>query len=80
MYIEFALERDQQGYYSEFDLMVIKRDIQKWAKKHGIPFKTKSIKYTVRVVFEDDSLCNFFALSYTGPGKFRIVDPLNNLT
>ncbi len=80
MYIEFHLPNGSAGQAAAHTLILVRRGVVEWATKHHITYTEKTIKYTHRVVFDDDSMCNFFALSYNGPGKFRIVDPLNNLT
>jgi hypothetical protein len=80
MYIEFQLPSGSAGQAAAHSWATIRRAVSAWAEQHEIPYTTKLIKYTARIVFDDDTLCNFFALSYTGPGRFRIVDPLNNLT
>ena len=58
----------------------IRKSVKEWATKHQIWYDTKVVKYTLRIVFDDDSICNFFVLSYEGKRPYRIVDPLNNLT
>ena len=80
MYIEFQLPSGSAGQAAAHKLLLIRRAVVDWSIKHSITYTEKTIKYTHRVCFADDSMCNFFALSYTGTGEFRIVDPLNNLT
>lgn len=80
MYIEFQLPNESAGQAAAHTLILVRRAVVDWAVKHDVPYTEKTIKYTHRVCFADDTMCNFFALSYTGFGKFRIVDPLNNLT
>lgn len=80
MYIEFTLPLGATAHVVGNTLIFIRRGVVDWAMKHNITYSEKTIKLTHRIVFDDDSLCNFFILSYTGPGIFRIVDPLNNLT
>jgi hypothetical protein len=79
MYIEFALPKGT-GQTGAHALLLIRKCVADWATKHSVAYTEKTIKYTHRVCFEDDSMCNFFALSYDSMGKFRVVDPLNNLT
>lgn len=80
MYVEFQLPNGSAGQAAAHTLILVRRAVVEWAVKHNVTYTEKTIKYTHRVCFADDSMCNFFALSYVGPGKFRIVDPLNNLT
>ena len=79
MYIEFPLPTGP-GQTGAHALLLIRKGVVDWATKHSVAYTEKTIKYTHRVCFTDDSVCNFFALSYAGTGEFRIVDPLNNLT
>jgi hypothetical protein len=80
MYVEFPLPNGSAGQAAAHTLLLIRKGVVDWAIKHSVAYTEKTIKYTHRVCFADDSMCNFFALSYDGMGKFRIVDPLNNLT
>jgi len=80
MYIEFELSSGAGGAAAMHQWFGIRKSVQQWAKQHQVQFQTKVVKYTGRIVFDDDAMCDFFVLSYTGLGKYRIVDPLNNLT
>jgi hypothetical protein len=79
MYIEFQLPNGSAGQAAAHTLLVIRKQVVEWATKHSVQYSEKTVKYTHRIVFEDDSMCNFFALSFEGR-PFRVVDPLNNLT
>ena len=80
MYIEFELPQGAGGTAAAHKRFLIRQAVNKWATKHDVAYTEKTVKYTHRICFTDDAICDFFALSYTGTGKFRIVDPLNNLT
>lgn len=80
MYIEFTLPLGATTHVVGNTLILIRRGVVDWAIRHDIAYTEKTIKYTHRIVFDDDAMCNFFVLSYDGPGIFRIVNPLNNLT
>lgn len=79
MYIEFTLPTYTVGQSAAHTLLVIRKQVVEWAVKHSVQYSEKTVKNTHRVVFDDDSMCNFFALSFEGY-PYRVVDPLNNLT
>lgn len=80
MYIEFTLPGGAGGLTPQMARHEISLEVLKWAAIHDVKYTTKTVKYTFRIVFDDDSMCNFFAMSFQGRRRFRIVDPLNNLT
>ena len=63
MYIEFWLPSGAGGLPAQMAAQQIRQSVEKWAKIHDIKYQTKVVKYTLRVAFDDDNLCNFFALS-----------------
>ena len=59
--------------------------IYKWSQDQGdIPYRTKVVKYTLRLTFEDDQLYTLFVLSWQPLGSekfwqdYRIITDLNN--
>ncbi len=64
MYIEFRLPTGAGGLAAGHFYSLIKRDIEAWAEKHGISYKTKLHKYTYRLCLEKDSDYNYFALTW----------------
>lgn len=80
MYIEFVLPTGAGGLAAQMASQRIRQSVHDWAAQHEIEYQTKVVKYTIRIVFDQDQTCEFFALSYDGVRPYRIVDPLNNLT
>ena len=74
MYIEFKIEAHD---YVHSALMF---DIVKWAEKYDIQYKTKTIKQTIRVTFDDDRHYTLFALTWNPifRANYRVIRDLNN--
>jgi len=64
MYIEFRLPSGAGGIAAGHGLSLIRQDIETWAKKYDIPYKTKVHKYTYRLCLEKNSDYNYFALTW----------------
>lgn len=87
MYIEFILPKDADGQAAIFVNQILARELSRWSKQHGIGYKTKNIKHTKRVTFDDDTSYSFFAMSWTpSPSNFesyllnyRLIEPMNRL-
>jgi hypothetical protein len=77
MYIEWQLPKDVA-----FAMRVwIHKEIENWSEKHSIPYKTKSIKYTYRLILKSEEEYTFFALTWNPQGQqwlnYSIKDPMN---
>ena len=86
MYIEFKLSQGAAGQAAVHALYMIRKDLVSWATKYSIKYTEKTIKYTHRVTFDDDSYYPFFAMTWNPDKKYhflsnwRIVSDLNNKT
>lgn len=75
MHIEFSL---LGGAFMAPTLLLVRKQVVDWAVKHNVPFSENTVNSTHCISFEDEAMCNFFALSFVGL-PFRIVDCQNNL-
>lgn len=64
MYIEFRLPMGAGGTAAGHALRLIKKDIEEWAAKYDIKYKTKIHKYTFRLCLNNDKEYTQFALSW----------------
>jgi hypothetical protein len=64
MYIEFRLPTGAGGMAAGHALQLIKKDIEAWAAKYDIKYKTKIHKYTFRLCLEGDKEYTQFALTW----------------
>ena len=84
MYIEFSLPTGAAGQGAGHANMIINNHLVLWSQKYGVEYKTKIIKYTKRVTFEQDEYYSLFAMTWNPDRKFhslsrwRIVSDLNN--
>lgn len=84
MYIEFSLPRGAGGTHAAQASYIIERALEIWAEQYRVSYKTKIIKQTKRVTFDDDTYYSLFAMTwnlereYVTLGRWRIVSDLNN--
>jgi hypothetical protein len=71
MYLEFQLPNDG-GYGAT--LAAYKIAVARWAKKQGIAYVDKNIKYKYRVTFDQDKHYTVFTLTWNGQYKYKIID------
>ena len=64
MYIEFRLPTGAGGMAAGHALALIKKDIEVWAQKYNIKYKTKLHKYTYRLSLGNDKEYTQFALTW----------------
>lgn len=64
MYIEFRLPNGAGGMAAGYALGAIRNDIEAWAKKHAISYRTKLHKYTLRLCLNSDKEYTQFALTW----------------
>ena len=79
MYAEFKLPRET--YKAGPCLKKIRCTIAEWAEKYQIPYTEKTVKYTHRVCFDQDTHYDFFALTFPQTHEFlqfRLISDLNN--
>jgi hypothetical protein len=64
MYIEFRLPNGAGGMAAGYALSSIKHDIEIWAEKYNIPYKTKRHKLTFRLCLNTDKDYTQFILTW----------------
>lgn len=64
MYIKFRLPTGAGGMAAGHCAAMIKRNIEAWANKYHIKYKTKIVKYTMRLCLESEEDYSFFQLSW----------------
>jgi hypothetical protein len=79
MYIEFRLPSGAGGAAAVHALALIRKDIEAWAKKHNVEYRTKVHKYTYRLCLTSDKDYTQFALtwepSYPSAKYFEFKNP-----
>ena len=71
MFVEFKLPQDESYGYV---LNLIRLDIVDWATRYNIPYTQKTIKYTHRLAFDQDSYYTVFATTWNSNFEYRIID------
>jgi hypothetical protein len=64
MYIEFRLPSGAGGMAAGHALSLIRKDIEAWAAKYRIEYRTKIHKYTYRLCLYSDKDYTQFALTW----------------
>ena len=83
MYIEFTLPQAARALPAVYALNT---ELAAWAQKYKIEYKTKTIKYKLRVTFDSDDCYTLFGLTWTLDSKhpswtnYRVISDLNNKT
>lgn len=86
MYIEFYLPMGAGGHTAAWANKELSREIEDWSVRYNIPYTTKIIKYTKRLVFNEDRFYNFFILTWKPKTRasfwanYRLITDLNNKT
>ena len=70
MYIEFSLPNGAGGMAAGHAASALRREIEKWATKYEIPYRTKIHKYTFRVCLDSDEQYTFFQLSWDPQSEY----------
>lgn len=73
MYIEFRLPSSIPWIWQS----VIDEDVQKWAEKFDVPYKTKTVKYTHRIILTCQEHYTLFGLSFDPTYDWRFVEPMS---
>jgi hypothetical protein len=84
MYIEFRIPSGGGGMPAQYANYWLKQNIKSWAEKYNIAYRTKDIKYTVRLTFDDDKFYNFFAVTWDPKAdhmqhvlkEYRLIEPM----
>jgi len=81
MYIEFRLPNGAAGQAALHAKMLIDQGLTEWYEQYSIPFKTKEVKYTYRVIFDDPANYSFWALTWVSTnyatGRWSLKEPMN---
>jgi hypothetical protein len=86
MYIEFTLPQGAGGLTAGHALGTVCKQLATWANKYDVNYKTKTIKYKLRVTFDSDDTYTLFGLTWTMDPKYpswtdyRMISDLNNKT
>jgi hypothetical protein len=86
MYIEFTLPQGAGGMTATHALNMVIRKLSTWANRYNVSYRTKTIKYKVRVTFDLDDCYTLFGLTWTVDPKhpswtdYRMISDLNNKT
>lgn len=85
MYIEFPLPSGAGGLAAQHARHAINQCVHKWADKFNIPFKTKTVKYTHRIILTCAEHYTLFGMSFdpsqekyaTSLSRWRFVEPMS---
>jgi hypothetical protein len=79
MYIEFWLPSGAGGMAAAHAIKLIKKEIEAWASKYNVTYRTKAVKYTFRLSFNDERDYVHFQLSWNPDNhvakRYTIVEP-----
>jgi len=84
MYIEFRLPQDAGGMAAAHALYTIRKRLEVWAKKHNVEYRTKTVKYILRVTFDADHYYTLFGLTWIVDSEnpswtnYQLIIDLNN--
>lgn len=84
MYIEFVLPTGAGGMAAAHASLLIRRSLEEWAEHYNVTFKTKPVKYTLRVFLETPDQYTLFALTWSdfrgntyATSRWSLVEPMN---
>ena len=77
MYIEFYLPSGAGGMSAAVRAMKIREEIKSWAEQYHVPYKVKTVKYTLRLCLQSDEAYTHFQISWAPAQdfKYNIVHP-----
>ena len=85
MYIEFRLPRGAGGPdQASYALSIVQKKLVVWVAKYEVEYRTKVVKYTLRVTFDSDESYTLFAMTWVPHPdhpewtSYRLVTDLNN--
>jgi hypothetical protein len=88
VYIEFTLPQGPSGITAVqpaiHALNIVSNKLSAWAQKYNVEYKTKTIKYKIRVTFDSDEYYTLFGLTWVQDPKYpswtdyRVISDLNN--
>jgi hypothetical protein len=84
MYIEFTLPTGAGGMAAGYVHQKLLKLLSDWTQKHGIAYRTKLHKYSMRLTFDNDKHYKFFILTWQPKyenfenylSNFKIIDPM----
>ncbi len=87
MYIEFTIPSDRGGFPARYTDFSLKQNLKSWSERYNIAYRTKDVKYIVRVTFDNDCHYEFFALTWNPKAdnflsyltNYRFVEPINRV-
>lgn len=81
MYIEFRLPNGSAGQAAAHSKRLIDIQMQEWSELHEIPYKTKLVKYTYRVIFDNPENYSFWALTWEprsySARRWSLIEPMS---
>jgi len=78
MYILFVLPHGGSGIPAQYQLSVIKQEIQDWVDKYQvIGWSQKTIKYTHRLGFNNEKYFSLFSMTWNNEIPYQIVNIKN---
>jgi len=82
MYIEFRLPNGAGGQTALYSKILIDQGLIDWYEKYSIPYKTKIVKYTYRVIFDDPDSYSFWALTWVSKNyatsRWSLKEPMKS--
>ena len=85
MYLEWQLPRGSGGMAAQYVSSILKKELQAWYVRYKLPYRLKTIKYTIRLTFDDDVHYTAFAATWQPKNqqykdwlRYRVIDNLNN--
>ena len=87
MYIEFSLFDVSGRVPAQYTNEQLIQNLKSWSERYSIAYRTKNVKFTVRLTFDDNKLYNFFALTWNPKSdiflrnlaNYRFVEPMNRV-
>lgn len=85
MYIEFTLPQGADGEYAGHARMIIESEIRNWAEKYEMSYKSKTVKYTHRIMLSKLEDYTMFGLTFVPKSeqfsswlnRWRLVEPMD---
>jgi hypothetical protein len=82
MYVEFRLPSGAGGMAAQYLTGIIRKEIDQWAKQHSMEYKTKVVKYTLRLCLNSKQDYTYFQLSWKPENQFAqnfvLVEPMSS--
>ena len=87
MYIEFTLPTGAGGQAAAYVNGLLNRELHAWSDQYGIPYNTKTVKYTKRITFDQEETYSFFAMTWNPKEEkfknhllnYRLIEPMKRV-